>query len=85
MGVYWLDQELARQPSVMSEAYANAAKGTPAAGLHAYTFAEPVATWLRGYEPQMSHWNWTPAPDPGHGNSPPLPQTRLELRIVNAE
>ncbi|MDF2050906.1 family 1 glycosylhydrolase [Arthrobacter sp. Cr_A7] len=85
VGVYWLDKELDRRPSVMSETYARAAAGTPAVELPAYTLAEPVATWLRGYQPQMSHWTWTPAPGMDQGHSLPNTQTRMELRIVNAE
>jgi beta-glucosidase/6-phospho-beta-glucosidase/beta-galactosidase len=85
VGVYWLDQELARQPSVMSDSYARAAAGTPASELPAYTLREPVATWLRGYQPQMSHWDWTEASETGQGHSLPRTETRMELRIVNAE
>jgi hypothetical protein len=85
VGVYWLDQELARQPSLMSGSYAKAAAGTPSKELPAYTLAEPVATWLRGYEPQMSHWKWIQAPDADQGHSLPRTETRFELRIVNAE
>jgi beta-glucosidase len=85
VGVYWLDQELTRRPSVMSESYAKAAAGTPSKDLPAYILAEPVATWLRGYKPQMSHWAWTQAPDSDQGNSLPSSQTRMELRIVDAE
>jgi len=85
VGVYWLDDELARQPSVMSESYAKAAAGTPSQELPAFTLGEPVATWLRGYESQMSHWNWSEAPDADQGNSLPNTETRMELRIVNAE
>jgi beta-glucosidase len=33
----------------------------------------------------MSHWNWTAAPDADQGNSLPNTQTKMELRIVNAE
>jgi beta-glucosidase len=85
VGVYWLDQELARRPSVMSETYARAAAGTPAADLPAYFLSEPVATWLRGYLPQMSHWNWIQAPDANQGHSLPRTDTRRELRSINAE
>lgn len=84
VGVYWLGKDLRRQPSVMSETYARAAGGMGSSGLPAFVLGEPVATWLRGYEPQMSHWNWTPAPDVNQGNSLPNPETRMELRIVNA-
>ena len=85
VGVFWLDEALERRPSVMSEAYARAAGGAPAAALPAYRFAEPVATWLRGYLPQMSHWDWQPRPD-GEVCSNTTPEdARMELRIVDAE
>jgi beta-glucosidase len=85
VGVYWLDQDLERQPSVMSESYAKAAAGTPAADLPAFTFAEPVATWLRSYRPQMSHWTWIQVPEALQESTLPLAGARMELRIANAE
>ncbi|MET1087729.1 MAG: family 1 glycosylhydrolase [Arthrobacter sp.] len=85
VGVYWLDQELARQPSVMSESYARAAAGAPSSELPAYEFAEPAATWLRGYQPHMSHWDWTPAPGVDQDHSLPHNETHMELRKVNAK
>jgi beta-glucosidase len=84
VGVYWLDDDLSRHPSVMSDSYSRAAAGMPSHTLPAYTLGEPVATWLRGYATQMSHWSWTPAPDVDQGNSLPRTETRMELRIVNA-
>ncbi|HUR23204.1 MAG TPA: family 1 glycosylhydrolase [Acidimicrobiales bacterium] len=62
VGVYWLDDELRRRPSSMSEAYAKAARGAPAAALPAYRFQPPVAGWLAGWRPQMAHWDWQDAP-----------------------
>jgi len=62
VGVYWLDEDLERQPSSMSRAYAAAARGTPAAELPAYELQDPVDTWLAGWMPHMSHWQWVPAP-----------------------
>lgn len=85
VGVYWLDQELQRQPSVMSDSYIKAVKGTPARDLPAYALGEPVSTWLRGYRPQMAHWNWSPRPDTAQGNGLPNQETRMELRIVDAK
>jgi beta-glucosidase len=85
VGVYWLDDELTRRPSVMSETYRQAAAGAHSSELTAYSLGEPVATWLRGYQPQMAHWSWTPAPDADQGRSLPRTETRMELRIVNAE
>lgn len=83
VGVYWLDAERDRRPSSMSRAYALAASGAPASALPAYELAEPVATWLRGYLPQMSHWDWQPRPDESCSNTTP-PDARIELRIVDA-
>jgi beta-glucosidase len=82
VGVYWLDQELTRRPSAMSDSYALAAGGSPAADLPAYPLAEPVASWLTGYLPQMAHWTWSPRPDtePEHKFHQ---KTRMELRIVD--
>ncbi len=48
----------------MSAAYAAAARGLPAADLPAYRFQPPVDRWLRGWLPQMAHWDWQePPPD----------------------
>lgn len=84
VGVYWLDRDLHRRESVMSAAFAIAANGGRAADLPAYRFAEPVATWLRGYMPQMSHWSWQDRPVEECSNTTP-PDARMELRIVDAE
>jgi hypothetical protein len=85
VGVYWLDEELARRSSVMSQSYALAAAGAPAAALPAYELAEPVATWLKGYLPQMAHWTWNHRPDSGQGAGLPNEKTRMELRIIDAK
>lgn len=63
VGVYWLDDQLARRPSTMSAAYALAARGTPSAALPAYRFRPPVSSRVAGYLPQMAHWEWQPADD----------------------
>ena len=62
VGVYWLDEARNRHASSMSLAYATAAHGHPAAELPAYRFQPPVDTWLRGWLPQMAHWNWQDPP-----------------------
>jgi beta-glucosidase/6-phospho-beta-glucosidase/beta-galactosidase/glycosyltransferase involved in cell wall biosynthesis len=62
VGIYWLDENLERRPSSMSRAYAAAARGTPAAELPAYELQDPVDSWLAGWRPHMSHWQWIPAP-----------------------
>jgi beta-glucosidase/6-phospho-beta-glucosidase/beta-galactosidase len=85
VGVFWLDPDLQRRTSAMSEVYALAAQGIPSSSLPAYQLGEPVATWLRGYLPQMSHWTWLPAPEINAGNSLPRLTTKMELRIVDAK
>ena len=63
VGVYWLDDRLERRDSSMSVAYAAAAQGAASAALPAYRLQDPVDTWLAGWVPQMSHWEWQPAPE----------------------
>jgi beta-glucosidase/6-phospho-beta-glucosidase/beta-galactosidase len=62
VGVFWLDRGLERRPSSMSASYTLAARGTPAAELPAYRFQAPVAGWLKGWLPQMAHWDWRDPP-----------------------
>lgn len=62
VGVFWLDADLERRPSSMSEAYVKAAGGAPAAALPAYRFRPPVSERLKGWLPQMSHWAWQDPP-----------------------
>ena len=62
VGVYWLDGNLDRRASSMSVAYSRAARGAPAADLPAYHFQPPVDRWLRGWLPQMAHWDWQDPP-----------------------
>lgn len=85
VGVFWLDDRLERRPSSMSAAYALAARGATSADLPAYRFAEPVATWLRGYLPQMAHWDWQPRPEVEVCSNTTPEDARIELRIVDAE
>ncbi|MCU1405184.1 MAG: hypothetical protein JWQ43_1487 [Glaciihabitans sp.] len=84
VGVYWLDADLSRNPSVMSETYGLAARGVSSSVLPAFRFAEPVATWLAGYLPQMAHWTWLETPPGDVGRNVPPTASRLELRIVDA-
>jgi hypothetical protein len=79
VGVYWLDESLDRRPSCMSESYARAVGGAPAAELPAYRFRPPVAEWLRGWLPQMAHWDWQDPPV--YPSDPPPPEGPVELRI----
>jgi beta-glucosidase/6-phospho-beta-glucosidase/beta-galactosidase len=85
VGVYWLDQNLERRTSVMSRSYRLAANGAPASALPAYRLAEPVASWLKGYLPQMSHWSWDEPPATDRGFSLDSHTTKMELRIVDAQ
>jgi hypothetical protein len=62
VGVYLIDEQFERRPSMMSRAYAAAASGTPAGALPAFTFREPVATWLAGYQEHTRHWSWNAPP-----------------------
>lgn len=82
VGVYWLDEALDRRPSVMSEAYIAAAGGAPARELPAYRFRNPVATWLRGWLPHMSDWDWQEPPV--HPDDPPPPEGPIEMRLEDA-
>jgi len=82
VGVYWLDEQLDRRASCMSSAYALAASGAPVAALPAFRFREPVADWLRGWAPQMAHWEWQDPPV--YETDPPPPAEPIELRIEDA-
>jgi beta-glucosidase/6-phospho-beta-glucosidase/beta-galactosidase len=79
VGVFWLDEHLERRASSMSTSYAMAARGTPGRALPAYRLRRPVATWLEGWLPQMSHWEWQlpPGETCSHAQDP---EARIELR-----
>lgn len=62
VGVFSIDPQGHRQPSTMSVAYARAGHGTTSDLLPAYRLQEPVAGWLVGWMPQMSHWQWVDPP-----------------------
>lgn len=62
VGVYLLDDDLVRTSSSMSHWYGRAASGATAAEIPAYRFEPPVDEWLRGFLPQMSHWDWIDPP-----------------------
>jgi beta-glucosidase/6-phospho-beta-glucosidase/beta-galactosidase len=83
VGVHWLDDNLDRRSSSMSRSYAAAAAGADAAALPAYEFREPVATWLRGYMPQMAHWDWQPPPVNEVCSNKTPPDARFELKVVD--
>ena len=85
VGVYWLDETFTRRESVMAMAYSAAALGAPSSELPAFELAEPVATWLAGYLPQMAHWSWQSPPPENRGHRLPLPATTMELKVVDAK
>jgi beta-glucosidase/6-phospho-beta-glucosidase/beta-galactosidase len=82
VGVYWLDEHLERRASVMSTAFAAAARGTRADDLPAYELRPPVSEWLRGWLPHMAHWSWQHPPPAPCSNADP-PETVLELRKLD--
>ena len=84
VGVFWLDEELGRRPSSMSASYAMAAAGLPASQLPAYQFQPPVSTWLAGYLPHMSSWDWRPAPPAELCSQQAADNDRMEFRIKDA-
>ncbi len=63
VGVFWLDENLDRRHSVMSDCFTLAAAGAAAAELPAYRFRPPVDSWLAALLPQMEHWDWQPPPE----------------------
>jgi hypothetical protein len=69
VGVISVDDDFTRCRSSMSSAFEAVSRGATSAELTAYELQEPVATWLRGYGPQMSHWTWEPAPAEEIGGS----------------
>ncbi len=81
VGVYWLDDDLARRTSSMSASYRLAAAGAPSSELPAYRFQAPVRDWLSGWLPQMAHWEWVDPPA-SEVVEPPQSLERIELRVV---
>jgi hypothetical protein len=82
VGVYALGPDGQRSPCSMSDSYRLAAGGAPASDLPAYEFQRPVSDWLAGYLPQMSHWDWLPAPVAEVAAEPVIYE--MELRICAA-
>ncbi len=62
VGVIALDEDLRRVRSSMSESYARAAAGTPAAALPAYRLTPDTAAWLSHLAPLMAHFAWEDPP-----------------------
>jgi beta-glucosidase len=83
VGVYWVDGSGERRPSVMSESYSAAAKGEPASQLPAYHWRQPVAAWLRGWEPQIAHWQRS-QPPVAHDHGVPGDPTFVPLAVREA-
>lgn len=64
VGVYWLDENLGRNESSMSTWFRRAAAGCSSADIPAFRFQPPLDRWLRGFIPQLDHWDWQdPPPD----------------------
>jgi beta-glucosidase/6-phospho-beta-glucosidase/beta-galactosidase len=80
VGVFWLDANYDRHASSMSAAYKMAASGAPASELPAYRFQPPVSEWLRGWLPQMAHWDWQDPPQAEICSNTARPGDRIELR-----
>ena len=83
VGVYSIDCDLDRRPSSMSEAFRLAASGAPASARPAFELQEPVATWLKGFRSEMSHWRWQRPPSEEVENANASPDERIELKIVD--
>lgn len=81
VGVICVDEDRNRLRSSMSRAFEDVSRGAGSADLPAYDLQEPVATWLRGYRPQMAHWTWQPPPlGEVSGGDEPLPYEPLTIR-----
>jgi len=79
VGVFTIDAERRRHPTSMSVAYGAVGHGATSAAIPAYRLQQPVAGWLEGYLPQMSHWTWrephardVPTSEPGTARFEPL-------------
>lgn len=85
VGVVSLGADGQRQPTAMTVSFSAAAHGAASSALPAYELREPVRSWLAGYEDQMSHWSWRPAPQHDAAEHPPPGDARFEpLRIREA-
>jgi hypothetical protein len=62
VGIYSLDERMDRRPGSITHSFALAARGCPARDLPAYEFQQPAAYWIRGWMPQMAHWEWRTPP-----------------------
>ncbi len=62
VGVYWLDDELGRRESSMSQHFRRVASGCTSEDLPAFRLQPPVDAWLTGLMPQMAQWEWQDPP-----------------------
>ncbi|MDQ4143941.1 MAG: family 1 glycosylhydrolase [Actinomycetota bacterium] len=62
VGVYWLDENLDRRASTMSEVFASVVGGASSSELPAFRFQPPIDTWLRGFSSFMDDWEWQDPP-----------------------
>ena len=62
VGVYWLDEQLNRRSSPMSDSFRLAARGAPSRSLPAYRFSAGVLEGIRGFMPFMRDWDWETPP-----------------------
>jgi beta-glucosidase/6-phospho-beta-glucosidase/beta-galactosidase len=62
VGIYSLDEEMNRHAGSITTTFEMAASGCPASELPAYEFQQPIAHWIRGWMPQMAHWEWQAPP-----------------------
>jgi beta-glucosidase/6-phospho-beta-glucosidase/beta-galactosidase len=58
-GIIWLDENLGRHESELSEIYTSLARGEiTAKDIPAYRFRPPVEQQVQGFAKMMSHWDW---------------------------
>jgi beta-glucosidase/6-phospho-beta-glucosidase/beta-galactosidase len=82
VGVVSVDDARRRRITSMTASFSALGHGASAAELPAYDFQQPVAGWLTGYVPQMSHWDWRPAPVFELGGGPPGDEIYDPLPVV---
>jgi beta-glucosidase/6-phospho-beta-glucosidase/beta-galactosidase len=62
VGVFWLDEELKRRTSSMSEWFTKVVAGCSSADIPAYRFQAPLDRWLQGFIARLDHWDWEDPP-----------------------
>ncbi len=63
VGVVSLDADDTRRRTSFTEVWEAAARGARASELPAYRFQSPCDEQLRGFLPQMAHWDWVDPPE----------------------